>query len=1126
MLSGLGAQAQNAPVYWVAPNGSDSAGNGSESSPWATISATVTKVPETGGMIVVRDGLYEGRASIGRRFKGPLIVRAEHPYRARLRSNGSVALSIVDAANVVVTGFDIAKTVFPNSPLAAQIARSESIALIDNIIHDSMNNDVLKVNEGSRQILILGNLFYNQEGSAGQHIDFNGTVDVTVRENIFLNDPNPAGPDLELTHGFIVTKNSDQLPESRRTHIAGNVLLNFHGSAGSNVVLFGEDGLPAHETQEALVENNLIIGNSAERMRSPFGLKGARDIVFRNNTITGDLPSSAFGMRLNREAANQRNRNIGFYNNIWSDPSGTMENFSDGPPQDSIGTVLERNLYWNGGQPLPGGENLAPAGDPQAIVRDPLLTAPVDAVLPRWTGEGFASGSATIRQEFERLVRLYGTPLAPAPRAGRMPGSKEFRTTGGASKTHAPGMDILGRPRGLNPDFGAVQEGAPDLPFRLVLMREEMAAGATTVMNQVILREPAGAGGTTVKLSSSQPEIARVPAKVLVEQGATTAPFSVITSAVEKPTRVMLSASSPDGESGAAIVLAPAGVQSVNLGAESATASAEVSKNRVLYNGVAGPEGVVVGLVSSRPEMVQVPDRVSIQPGTSYSEPFALTSRFTSEPATVTITATAGNSSASSDITLMPPVFRLFIRDQISGEALIKGSSITLHMPAPAGGAVVELRNPRPDLLDLPATVLVPEGVISTQFDFRTKIVDADVNLAITAAWADRTSSVSLRLGPLKPYSLTLPATAPGGTPVSMTLLMASLAESDVQVQLSAAEGTPVALPTSVLVPAQSWYVRVPVETRAVAVRTPVRITAAYRGHSVSGEMTLTPPELASLKASPASVLPGRTVTATVALSGAAPEGGLTVALSSSSPVLAMPASVTIPAGATSATVSLVAGPVSVATPVRLTAALGGTIASADITIAPIEATRFIMPSSVAGGSNGGMGTRIFLNAPAPEDTRVRLESSLPAVASVPAEIAVPAGKDFASFDITTSGVSAPVVVRITARVSSAIISADLTVTPPGVNLITLSPAEIRGGEGSASSIAYFSAPALDEGLRVTFLSSNPDVVPHPAEVTAPAGAKYVRWAYTSKPVAAETAVTITATGNGTSASAVLKVKP
>lgn len=67
-----------------------------------------------------------------------------------------------------------------------------------------------------------------------------------------------------------------------------------------------------------------MLGNSANTMRAPLGVKGARDITFRNNTISGDLPSLAYTMRLNQEGSNLANQNIQLYNNVWSDQTGTM----------------------------------------------------------------------------------------------------------------------------------------------------------------------------------------------------------------------------------------------------------------------------------------------------------------------------------------------------------------------------------------------------------------------------------------------------------------------------------------------------------------------------------------------------------------------------------------------------------------------------------------------------------------------------------------------------------------------------------------------------------------------------------------------------------------------------------
>ncbi len=251
----------------------------------------------------------------------------------------------------------------------------------------------------------------------------------------------------------------DDLVGARNVVVSGNVFLHWEGSTGSSFVLIGEDGQPFHEAFGVVVENNLMLGDSAHVMRVPFGIKGSRDVVFRHNTVVGDLPALAFAMRLNREGSNLPVENASFFGNVWSDPTGTLgssgagnpNDFSDTPPADVLSFTLRRNHYWNGANPLPfdAAERINTTDDPEGQVGDPQLAVASGIVLPRWnpaTGL-FADGSARIAQVFEKLVLEHGTPAA---------GSPLFLAGDPAT---APATDILGRPRSANPTLGAVELG-------------------------------------------------------------------------------------------------------------------------------------------------------------------------------------------------------------------------------------------------------------------------------------------------------------------------------------------------------------------------------------------------------------------------------------------------------------------------------------------------------------------------------------------------------------------------------------------------------------------------------------------------------------------------------------------
>ncbi|MBU1456894.1 MAG: right-handed parallel beta-helix repeat-containing protein [Proteobacteria bacterium] len=462
-----------AATYHVTTTGSDDTGNGSLASPWASITHALDSVPDD-SVIAVHAGTYNGRVRIRGSFAKGVTVRSEPSYQARLRNNDRVITVYTDsrgATGITLEGFDIAHSGEGSAPLVVHIDGGgnngvSNITLRNNILHDSYNNDILKVNNACRNILISSNMFYNQTGS-DEHIDINSVSDVIVENNIFFNDFEGSGrSNSNDTSSYIVIKDSngagDIYTGSRNVTVRRNVFLHWQGSTGSNFILLGEDGQNFYEAYDILVENNLLLGDSPHVMRAPFGVKGGRDIIFRNNTISGDLPALAYAMRLNSEGDNPPNTDISFYNNIWVDQTGSMgaesaqgsNDFSDTPPDQTDSFILSSNLYWNGGQAIPASssELINYTDDGHRVVANPLLTTPSSVVLPGWdAGSGrFKDGSASIAAAFTNLVTRYGALWSNSPAVNK------------GDSVHGASEDILGnsRPIGSGSDIGALEFGS------------------------------------------------------------------------------------------------------------------------------------------------------------------------------------------------------------------------------------------------------------------------------------------------------------------------------------------------------------------------------------------------------------------------------------------------------------------------------------------------------------------------------------------------------------------------------------------------------------------------------------------------------------------------------------------
>jgi hypothetical protein len=133
-------------------------------------------------------------------------------------------------------------------------------------------------------------------------------------------------------------------------------------------------------------------------------------------------------------------------------------------------------------------------------------------------------------------------------------------------------------------------------------------------------------------------------------------------------------------------------------------------------------------------------------------------------------------------------------------------------------------------------------------------------------------------------------------------------------------------MPASVTVPAGATSASFIVTTMLVSSRQTSTLTATYRGVSTSSTLAVMPIGVTNLVLTPNPVTGPNAVTGTVTLTCAAPSGGAVVTLSTNNSPVARPkvSSITIPAGSTTGTFSIITADVSRVSYATITAAANG----------------------------------------------------------------------------------------------------------------------------------------------------------------------------------------------------------
>ncbi|CAN1509280.1 FG-GAP repeat [Fimbriimonadaceae bacterium] len=428
--------------------------------------------------------------------------------------------------------------------------------------------------------------------------------------------------------------------------------------------------------------------------------------------------------------------------------------------------------------------------------------------------------------------------------------------------------------------------------------------GGKNVTGTITLAEPAPAGGARVNLMTTSPNMT-VPTVVTVPAGATSATFTATTLPVATDGFVdVMATSEVSGNFRTAFEVRSPRVGSLSTSATELAPGGTVNLTFTLQ-AVAGPGGVPVTLTSSNPAGVTIPTSMVVPQGQSrLVVPVQFSNSLPSGP----ISLTAGPSYREKTVTIN--VVKRNLTYIVVNQTLLKTSESTtgrveLDGPAPAGGQIVKLTSDSPEL-SVPSTVTIPAGVHYVEFPITSVGLTAQITY-IRAGISTLTLRQWIRIEARRLATIAVsPNVVTGGKTANLILTVDYPApQGGMIINLKSQKQTLASVPATATVPAGAMSVSVPVTTVARN-SDPIEfyIYGNLTGQGTKGaKIRIVRPVVSTVTISPSTVIGGNTATGTVTLSGPAAAGGLVVKLSSQKPTIgAVPATVTVPAGATSVT--------------------------------------------------------------------------------------------------------------------------------------------------------------------------------------------------------------------------------
>lgn len=362
-----------------------------------------------------------------------------------------------------------------------------------------------------------------------------------------------------------------------------------------------------------------------------------------------------------------------------------------------------------------------------------------------------------------------------------------------------------------------------------------------------------------------------------------------------------------------------------------------------------------------------------------------------------------------------------------------------------------------------------------------------------------------------------------GGSSVTGAVTLTAVAPYGGAVVALSSGNAAAIVPANVSIAAGQTSASFTVQTSTVGASVSAAITAKLNGGTATATLTVGPVSLESLSLSPVAVTGGSPSTGTVFLNSPAPTGGLQIALQSYYGSATVPSTVTVAAGAVSATLAISTKAVGYQEIDIIVATLNMQATSAVLVIEPASLAAVTVSPSTVSGSSTAQGAVSLTGAAGPGGLAISLGSSSSA-AKVPANVIVPAGQTFVDFPVQTGAVFSNQTVTLKAVEGAISVSTSLTVTPEVLKGLKLAPSSVTGGSSVIATIAIVAnAPAGGVSVK---LSCNQSAAVVPATVNIAAGRSSATFAVNTIVVGAQTTAQISATFGADTTTASLTIVP